>query len=191
MNRKKAIFSMFVLGGGVAATYSGYKFYSISRQPDFAFLENNILLIAELAETLIPATDTPGARDVQAELAIVSLIKKAADKKTQNNFIEGLKDVNGFANDQYDKEFTQLTKPQKQEVVSHFARRGKNFSGLLGKARNKLLGKSFFDILKYYTTVAYCTSRKGATQALAYDYVPGKYQGCIPLTAGQKSWATK
>lgn len=191
MNRKKAILSMFVLGGGLAATYSGYKFYSIAKEPDFSFLDSNVALLADLAETIIPRTSTPGAKDVQAEKFIIELIKKAADKKIQNNFIEGLKDVDGYAKDQFEKNFSALGVQQQQLVVAHFARRGKNFSGLLGKVRNKLLGKSFFDILKYYTTVAYCTSRQGATQTLAYDYVPGKYQGCVQLSPRQKSWATK
>ncbi len=191
MNRKKAILSMFVLGGGAAATYSGYKFYTIAKTPDFAFLNNQKAFIADLAETIIPRTNTPGAKDVKAEEVIITLIKNGANKKTQNNFIEGLKDADRFAKGKFGKVFTSLTVPEQKSVVEHFSQKGKNFSGLLGKVKNKLLGKSFFDILKYYTTVAYCTSRQGATETLAYDYIPGSYQACIQLSPRQRSWATK
>lgn len=49
--------------------------------------------------------------------------------------------------------------------------------------------RSFFKILKDYTMVGYFHSEIGATQALAYERVPGGYQGDIPLTAQQKAWA--
>ena len=191
MNRKKAILSILVLGGGAAASYSGYRFYNISKAPDFQFLETHKALIACLAEVIIPATSTPGAKDVKAEEQIISLIKNGANKKTQNNFIEGLKDTDRLCLSRHKKRFTDLDLPTQKAVVEYFRNKGKNYSGFLGKARNKVLGKSFFDILKYYSTVAYCTSRKGATETLAYDYVPGRYSGCVPLSSNQKSWATK
>ena len=49
--------------------------------------------------------------------------------------------------------------------------------------------QSFFKILKDYTLTGYFHSEIGATQALAYERVPGGYQGDIPLTADQKAWA--
>ncbi len=182
---------MFALGGGLAVTYSGFRFYNIAKAPDLQFLGEHKALIADLAETIIPKTNTPGAKDVKAEEFIISLIKSGADKKTQNNFIEGLKETEEYSMDRFQKKFTELSVPQQIIVVKQFSEKGKNFSGLLGKAKNKFLGKSFFDILKYYTTVAYCTSRQGATETLAYEYIPGRYNGCVGLSANQKSWATK
>lgn len=182
---------MFLLGGGAAATYSGFRFYNIAKAPDVQYLDGQKALVADLAETIIPRTNTPGAKDVKAEEVIITLIKNVADKKTQNNFIEGLKDTDQYSQSQYQKAFTSLTAPEQIKVLEHFAGKGKNFSGLLGKVKNKFLGKSFFDILKSYTTVAYCTSLQGATETLAYDYVPGRYEACIPLSPRQRSWATK
>ena len=80
---------------------------------------------------------------------------------------------------------------QQTDVVRHFQKKGKNFSGIWGKAKNKLLGKSFFAILKEYTTIGYCTSKPGATETLAYDYIPSKFEPCIVINSSQKSWATK
>ena len=37
MNRKKAILSMFLLGGGFVATYSGFQWYHITKSPDLRF----------------------------------------------------------------------------------------------------------------------------------------------------------
>jgi hypothetical protein len=49
--------------------------------------------------------------------------------------------------------------------------------------------QSFFKILKDYTLTGYFLSETGATQALAYERVPGGFQGDIPLKADQKAWA--
>ena len=43
--------------------------------------------------------------------------------------------------------------------------------------------ESFFKILKDYTLTGYFHSEIGATQALAYERVPGGFQGDIPLAA--------
>lgn len=191
MNRKKAILSIFLIGGGATASFSGYKWYSIHKTPDLFFLDNHTALVADLANTIIPATDTPGAKIALAHLTVISMIKDVADRKTKNIFIEGLKDVQQYASANYNKLFTALSAVQQQEVVSHFREKGKNYSGIMGKIKNKFMGKSFFHVLKEYTTIAFCTSKTGATQTLAYDYIPGKYNACMPMTPGQKSWATK
>jgi hypothetical protein len=40
------------------------------------------------------------------------------------------------------------------------------------------------------TCLGYYTSEIGATKALKYVHIPGKYEACIPLQPGQKAWAT-
>ncbi|MEP7279395.1 MAG: gluconate 2-dehydrogenase subunit 3 family protein [Bacteroidota bacterium] len=191
MNRRKAILSLFLLGGGATAGFTGYKWFSIHKTPDLQFLDNNKALVADLAETIIPATSTPGAKEALAHLTIISLIKETADRKTRNIFIDGLKDLADYAVAQFNQPFTALPASRQKEILLHFREKGKNYSGLLGKVKNKFMGKSFFHILKEYTTIAFCTSRPGATQTLAYDFIPGNYKACIPMAPDQKSWATK
>ena len=47
----------------------------------------------------------------------------------------------------------------------------------------------FFRLFKELTLLGYFTSEPGATLALDYVPVPGRYDGCIDLKPGQKSWA--
>ncbi len=190
MKRKTAIFSIAALGAGVAATFSGYKWYAVHKTPDINYLDAHQQLIDHLTEIIIPATNTPGARSALAYETVIRLIKNAG-RVTQNNFIDGLKSLQSYSINEFDKTFIEISKEQQIKIVTHFQQEGRNYTGKLGKIKNKLLGKSFFHILKEYTTIAYCTSQPGATQALAYDYIPGKYEACISLQSGQKSWATK
>ena len=191
MNRRKAILSIFLIGGGAGAGFSVYKWLSLHKTPDILFLENNKALIADLAEIIIPATDTPGAKAAMAHITIISIIKEVAGRKTANIFIDGLKETEQYAVGKYGKSFTAITHKQQHETVGYFHEKGKDYAGMMGKIKNKLLGKSFFHLLKEYTTIAFCTSKTGATETLAYDYIPGKYNGCTVMAPGQKSWATK
>lgn len=191
MNRRKAIFSILIIGGGVAASYTGFKVFDIYKTPDFNFLNKSEDLISALAEVIIPKTNTPGALETKSAAIIIQLINISTGRVEQNNFINGLKDVERYCNHKYGKVFNELSENQKYSSMIHFRDEGKNFSGILGKVKNKLVGKSFFRILKNYSTIAFCTSQKGATEALAYDQIPAKLIGCMPMTANQRAWATK
>ena len=59
-------------------------------------------------------------------------------------------------------------------------------SGASSEWRRNALG-----LLRELTLLGYFTSEIGATQALAYDAVPGGYRGCLDLKPGQKAWATR
>jgi hypothetical protein len=48
----------------------------------------------------------------------------------------------------------------------------------------------YFGMMKQLTLLGYFTSEIGATQALRYIAIPGKYEGCVPYKKGDKAWAT-
>lgn len=191
MNRRKFISSLIILTGGVAATYYGHKYLELIDTPDLNFLDQNKNLIGDLAETIIPATDTPGAKEALVHEYIIHMIKHEKDVKTQNNFINGIKELEEYSFSQYKTSFSNINKEQKVQVLKHFQKDGENFKGNLGKVKNKFLGKSFFLILKEYTCIGYCTSMLGVTKGLAYEAIPSKYLAVINYSTGQKSWATK
>jgi hypothetical protein len=46
------------------------------------------------------------------------------------------------------------------------------------------------DMLRDLTVLGYFTSEIGATQALTYVEVPGKFEACIPWSESDKAFAT-
>jgi hypothetical protein len=48
----------------------------------------------------------------------------------------------------------------------------------------------YFTMMKQMTLSGLFTSKIGATEVLRYIAVPGKYEGCVPYTKGEKAWAT-
>lgn len=190
MNRRKAIFRISLAGVGVAAAIGGYEWHGLTKKPDLDYLTRNKALLAALAETIIPSGDTPGAREAQVQDFIIVMVRDCADRKTQNKFIDGLKDLQGWCRDKYDASYQDCGQEQKLSVLRHFEEKGRPFKGLAGKVETRYFGKSFFTLLKEYTVEGYCTSEPGATKGLAYLYIPGRYQGCITLEPGQRAWAT-
>jgi hypothetical protein len=191
MNRRKAIGRIALAGAGAALTLGGYKWYDWTKTPDLQYLEQHKGLIAALAETIIPATDSPGAKEAGVGDYITIMIRDCTDRISVNKFIDGLKELDHYCHDHFDKPYEQCPAKDQQTVLEHFERKGTPYGGIIGKAEQAYLGRSFFTTLKQYTVEGYCTSQPGATRGLSYLYVPGSFHGCIPLQPGQKAWATR
>jgi len=191
MNRRKAIGRIILAGIGGTLAFGGYKWYEITRSPDIPWLEQQKDLLAALADTIIPPTDSPGARAANVQDFMITLLKDCTDRHSLNNFIDGLKDLESHCRSYYHASFIRCTEADRISTLAWFEKKDRPHSGLLGKAENRYLGKPFFTTLKQHTVTAYCTSEPGATHGLAYVPVPVNYQGCIPWKPGQPAWATK
>jgi len=127
-----------------------------------------------VAETIIPATDSPGARAagvpqfIDRTLATWSTPADAAAIKA------GLDQIDRDAKSAHGAAFAALTPAQQQALLARYDRES----------------KGFFNALKELVTVGYFTSEPGATIALRYDPVPGDYRGCVPLKEIGRAWAT-
>ncbi|KEQ28841.1 gluconate 2-dehydrogenase subunit 3 family protein [Pedobacter antarcticus] len=190
MNRRTSL--KYLLGAGLSgsAIVAVYKFTGWE-SPDIEYLAGKQPTIAELAEMIIPRTDTPGAKDARVDQFIIRMITEGSDKKTQRNFIKGLKQLEQYALNYYENEFINCSYKSRYQILSYYEKSSGYSSAILNKISNRLLGKPFFIKLKELTVEGYCTSEVGAMQGLAFDYVPGDYLACTPLQLNQKSWATK
>jgi len=191
MNRRTSIKQIFVVGALGVSTLSVFKWFqanSVVKAESFDHYKN---LLAELAETIIPKTDTPGAKDAQVEVFIIKMMQFCEDRKTQHNFLNGLHSLETYTFSKYDHDFIRCNKSQRAQVLAYFEEKSYYSINILNKINYKLLGSPFFTKLKELTVQGYCTSQIGATNGLAYDYIPGTYEACIPLSKNQRSWATK
>lgn len=191
MNRRKAITRIALAGIGTTLLFSGYKYYDWHKTPDLPWLENHKDLVAALAETIIPATDTPGAREAGVADYIFVMLRDATDRITANKFIDGLKELDRYCRSKYDHPYTQCSAEEQHNVLRRFEEKAKPFNNLAGKIEYAYLGIPFFYTLKRLTVEGYCTSELGATKGLAYLYIPGHYEGCTKLQPGQRAWATR
>lgn len=155
---------------------------SINWKPIF-FTEGQGILISQVAEIIIPKTDTPGAIDVGVPGFIELIVKDVYTKAEQDVFMAELKAFDQQAMKTYGDPFIELeTEDQTAFVTSLHAK----------AIKEQADEKPFILKMKELTVAGFFTSEAGATQVLQYEAVPGAYHGCIPIAeAGNgKTWAT-
>jgi glucoside 3-dehydrogenase (cytochrome c) hitch-hiker subunit len=119
-------------------------------------------VLAEVVETIVPRTSTPGAKDARVHVFVDSALKRCA------------------------------TADQQQAALAALDGLGAGFAELPPAAREsrlKAIDAPTFALFRDLALIGYFTSEIGATQALAYLAVPGAYRGCLDLKPGQKAWA--
>ena len=154
--------------------------------PQF-FTEDQARVVMEVAEIIIPKTDTPGAKDAGVPGFIDIMLKDCYKKEDQDRFIAGLATFDEEAKKAYGDSFIYCKPEQQVEFVT------KTHATALAEAKeNKEAKRPFILMAKELTLLGFFTSEPGATQVLQYVAVPGSYKGCIPLAeAGNgKTWAT-
>lgn len=175
MNRREAVQRVALLMGGVlsAPLMAGVMGQIINTGGSVAASIEQETLLAEVADIIIPTTDTPGAKAAGAEKFIVRVMRDCYKKEDQDKFYAGLAKLDADSKAKFGKGFIELDTAQKNEMVK----------------LSTVNDKPFFMRMKELTVTGYFTSEIGATKALAYLPIPGKFQGCVPLKPGQKAWA--
>lgn len=164
------------------------------------FTADQDALVAELADVIIPTTSTPGAKAAKVNEIIDVVLKDCYKKPDQQRFIDGLTQTQKLSQDSYGKAFTQLDNAQKIDIVKKLeadakqiradqARKVEGQQDVQIPVEKRINVIPFFTMLKDLTLMGYFTSEIGATQALEYVAIPGRFEGCTTLKPGQKAWA--
>lgn len=149
-------------------------------------------LVTEVAEIIIPRTDTPGAADVGVPAFIDRMLKNTYQKKDQDRYLAGLAQFESRATELHGKPFLDLAPEQRTALVreAHDTALKAAWTDTSGDERNN---RPFILMTKELAILGFFTSEVGATQVLQYAAVPGRYRACILLSeAGNgRTWATE
>lgn len=189
-------------------------------QPDIAYLD-------EIAETIIPATNTPGAKAAKVGAFMTVMVGDCYDEKDQKIFRDGMDKINALSKKKFDKDFMTATPQQRLELLTELdkeakdeqrkqkadrdaqaaANKQKDEEERTEQKRNPTQEsektkeekqqekekdgprRHYFRMMRELTLLGYFTSEIGATQALRYQQVPGRYDACVPYKKGDKLWA--
>lgn len=189
MNRRDALSRVaLIMGGavvGAEAFLSGCK-TSTKYGESVNFTPDDIAYLNEIAETIIPKTDTPGAKDAKVGEFMTVMVKDCYDEKDQKTFLEGMGKLDDASKKKNNKSFMESTPEERKALLIDLDKEAKDY------AKNKKPDdpNHYFSLMKQLTLMGYFTSEPGATKALRYVAVPGRYEGCIPYKKGDKAWAT-
>ncbi len=207
MNRRDALNRVAILMGGalsaptLVALLEGCKSADKTSVP-FSFTDEYREIVAQFAEIIIPATDTPGAKEAGVGPFIETMLKDCYSEAQGAHFMKGLEAVVAKSKE-LGGSFTELDAAKQVEVVKAMEADAKTeeenkkkevqIDSETGKEKQGSAAEEpvtpFFTLMKELTLFGYFSSEIGATQELDYVPVPGKYEGCIPLKEGQKAYA--
>ena len=130
-----------------------------------------------IAERILPRTDTPGARDVGVPAFIDLMYGKYMTPSEQRVFASGLDEVESGSTTANARSFSALSPEQQDKLLTTIAKVAQNREN------------TFFHLMKELTLLGYFTSEPIGKNVLHYDPIPGRYDGCIPLSeVGNKAW---
>jgi len=149
--------------------------------------------VIAMAEILIPATDTPGARAARVNEFMDVILTDWATAEEREHFLKGLDDVDEQSQALFGKNFGDASNLQQTTLLRSlddavdWSRGAARHGGAIPpKDRDTQLKGEFFRVFKTMTFHGYYTSEIGFVQDLKLEIIPGAQHGCIPIPAAKK-----
>jgi hypothetical protein len=139
------------------------------RKNQFNIVSSRENFLAEIVETIIPKTDTPGAKELNIQQFIPMMIADCYDKKSQEIYAKGFELVDNNAKNTYSKSFVECDSKQRLEVLNK-----------MSKSENSD-EKLFIQLVKGLTIKGYLSSEYVMTNLRIHEYAPARYHGCVPV----------
>ena len=196
--KRRELIRAGVLAGAAAALPAGAKGQSAPQAPELTPAQNGVDASKDLAtpgwkplfldhhqnETLIvlsdliiPATDTPGAKEALVN-RYIDLVLAAETHEVQRAFLNSLSYLDGESMRRYKAAFRYLSREDQDDLL-HSLAYARASSGWTGEAAPLDVGHSHFENLKQRIVTAYYSSQIGAKE-LGWDgaFAHGPYKGC-------------
>jgi hypothetical protein len=218
ITRREAILRVSAILGGVAliggnALLTGCR---PEANPDAPFTAEEIAFLDEVADTILPRTSTPGAKDAQTGAFMAMMVRDTYEARDRKIFREGMRTLDEITRKKHGRSFMDATPQQRLAVLEAIDRDQKVYSdGLKEENRRKSMAYltdqrqeqapganvgaatavtqdkpgHYFRMMKELALLGYFTSEIGATRALRYVESPGRFEPCVPYAPGEKAWA--
>ncbi|UZD22249.1 gluconate 2-dehydrogenase subunit 3 family protein [Algoriphagus halophytocola] len=183
MNRRDALKSVALMMGGTmvgaSALLSGcspeHQIEGLNFGPD------DIAFLDELGDTIIPETDTPGAKAAGIGPFMVMMVKDCYDAEQQKTFVDGLNTIRKDFKSEHGKDFVGAPAEERLSYLNGMYEKYK----ASGDSRDPQV----INMLRDLTVLGYFSSEIGATQALNFVETPGRFDPCIPWSDSDKAYA--
>ena len=202
MERRELLKMIALLTGGVViggdVFLSGCK-TNTSGGPTFS--SGNIAMLDEIGETIIPATNTPGAKATQIGEFMKTMVTDCYTQDQQKIFTAGMAGLNDACKKVNDKNFMDCSLEQRKSFLITLEKEAKEYNTKrdekekTAKENAKMnpdyigMPSHYYTMMKQLTLLGYFSSEIGSKQALRFLPIPGKYDGAYPYKKGDKAWA--
>lgn len=132
--------------------------------------------VAAIAERILPRTDTPGAREAGVPEFIDLMFGRYLGETERESLRAGLAALEADG----PRGFAQLPADRQDDRLRQLA------------ASTAPRESGFFRQMRELTLLGYFTSELVGKNVLHFDPIPGRYDGCVPLTeVGNIAWTVK
>lgn len=184
MNRRHAIGVCSVSIGVAAGCVSSRKkqpLHDTRTQGTGRFDSDQRELLTLLADTVIPATDTPSASAAGVVSFIEKIVFEWLPNEERDDFLMGLRGFMASVERLKTQPFDQLSAAQRTEALLLFGARQPK------PQRDLEAATSFYNRMRSLTIYGYYTSEAGATRELRYNLATGQYEPCHPLDSDERA----
>jgi hypothetical protein len=187
IDRREAIRRVTALLGGVvfvghtdllSAIEHAHARAATARAQVGAFSAQDVALLDEVADTILPDTKTPGAKAAHVGPFMALMVTDTYDDGQQAVFRDGVRKLN-------EASFMTKTPAQRLAFLEQLDREQKAYM----ETRAQGAPPHYFRQMKELTLFGYFTSEIGCTQAMRYRETPGRFDPCAPYTPGETTWA--
>jgi hypothetical protein len=194
ITRREAIQHVTALLGG-AALCGGDRLFAFSVDDEAlaaalaqgvgTFSAADVELLDEIADTILPATKTPGAKAAGVGPFIAVMVTDTYDPGEQRTFLDGLETLERESRLSNGGGFMASSPAQRVALLERLDRETIEYLRQPGNFDRP----HYFRMIKELTLLGYFTSEIGYTQAMRYAETPGRFDPLITYTAGDKAWA--
>jgi hypothetical protein len=194
IDRREAIRRVTALLGGIAlSTSAGWLAGCDQRARTAAagagvggFTPADIAFLDEVAETILPATATPGAKAAQCGAFMALMMTDSYDEQERQAFRDGMRALDADCRRLHRVDFMAASPAQRTTVLEPLDQAQKAAREAPGADSAR---PHYFGRMKELAVVGYFTSEIGYTQALRYAETPGRFDPCLPYAPGERAWA--
>ena len=142
--------------------------------------------LTEVAGVILPPTKTPGAKAANVGPFMAVMVRDCYVPADQQVFLKGLTQLEDACQKLNGQGFLASTPEQRTTLLKQLDAEQQQYT----KTKQLTQPNHYFRMVKELSLLGFFTSEIGATQALRYLPVPGKYIGDYPYKKGDRAWAT-
>ena len=201
MNRRHFLECAALLISGVSASRMGWTLTEeqrvhLANAPDYIdqavdyFTPEQRSVVAAIAETIIPRTETPGAIDAGVPRFIELMLAQWCNDQERGIFEQGLVQLELQTRAEYGKRFDELEPSAGLKTLEALEADASESAWYdMGNIRRDFISDApFICQIKELTVWGFFTSEEGGSQVLRYDPMPMYFDGDIPLKPDDSSW---
>jgi hypothetical protein len=187
MNRREALARLMAITGTVAI---GAELFltgcraTDARKRTEPLTAAELALLDEIGETIIPATDSPGAKAAGVGPFMAATAKDCYDDAAYASFRSGIEQIDKASRKRNGKSFMESTPAERTALLNDLDREQRTHS----REKSRTDPPHYFRLMKELTLVGYFTSEIGCTKALRYVESPGSYDGNLPYKKGDRAF---